>query len=99
MALKKPFGEIRDLELFEMVVVKGKRRLPLKPIPTKRLVTLITSAWSHSPDERPSMKEMRQVLETEIATALGRNESKDSIFESDESTGPTEYYSHSESDC
>lgn len=99
MALKKPFGEIRDLELFEMVVVKGKRRLPLKPIPTKRLVSLITSAWSHSPDERPSMKEMRQVLETEIATALGRNESKDSIFESDESTGPTEYYSHSESDC
>ena len=99
MALKKPFGEIRNLELFEMLVVKEQRRLPLKPIPTKRLVSLITSAWSHSPDDRPSMTEMRQVLETEIATALGRNETKDLIFESDESTGPTEYSSHSESDC
>jgi serine/threonine-protein kinase TNNI3K len=98
IALKKPFEEICSLDGFEILVVKQGRRLPLKPIPTKRLVSLITRAWSHDPDVRPKMSEVRQVLQDEITSALGTKKFTDTQFESDESTGPTEYSFQSESE-
>ena len=94
VALEKPFKDLRTIDLFEEQVLKGGRRLPLKPIPTKSLQTITSRAWNHSPENRPTMSHVRQVLEHEVAAAIGTTSaieytSTKAQCESDEFTSTT----------
>jgi serine/threonine protein kinase len=71
VALEKPFGDLRIMDQFEGQVIKGGRRPPRKPIPTKSLQAIVSRAWDHVPESRPSMTQVRQTLEQELTTAMG----------------------------
>lgn len=88
-SLKRPFKDIMNHDEFERKVVNGSLRPSLKYIPTKSLRNLITQMWHHSPEERPTMSIVRQVLQDEIESVLGCN-SSDSSQEDTESTSSTD---------
>jgi len=86
-SLKKPFEDIKKLQDFEREVVQGDVRPSLKYIPTKTLQQIVSSMWSHLPESRPTMSQVRQVLQDEIAAVLGHVDNNDDTQKSIESTG------------
>jgi len=86
-SLKRPFGDIRQIDDFEREIIQGNLRPPRKYIPTKALKSITSRAWDRSPEKRPTMSQVRQVLEDEITAVLG---CEDYTHESIESTCTTD---------
>lgn len=108
-ALSKPFGEIKQLQQFHQQVVAENHRPPLKHFPSKALRTLVTKMWHATPEKRPNMSRILQVLQEEIESNLGcsNDATLDASTTSKSSTNvpskgeePTEYVaSDSDGEC
>ncbi|RIB08414.1 kinase-like domain-containing protein [Gigaspora rosea] len=58
---RKPFQSFRSASDIQMLIFEGKRGIPVKGTP-KQYVELYTICWDDSPEERPDIKKVLEIL-------------------------------------
>jgi serine/threonine protein kinase len=83
IALQKPFSKIKSAAEFTKVVLQNGKRPKLGKNWPQELNELLTDSWSTYPEERPSMKKAKRVLQTlqgQISSSSERSQRRSIIF-------------------
>jgi serine/threonine protein kinase len=69
-ALRAPFANLDASKHFENVIGKGMRPARLPNLPTQ-LRAMMEEGWSNDPNQRPSFKQICQILQVAVADRAG----------------------------